>query len=132
MSISSVCGNTPLIRISEKLYAKLETYNPTGSVKDRMISFVVDEAVRRGEIGPGTTLCDATSGNTGIALSAVAASMGHSCKIFMPKNMSEERKQMMRVFGAEIVDAPEDDFDAAIEMRDQFLLSNNNSWCIFM
>ena len=72
MSISSVCGNTPLIRISEKLYAKLETYNPTGSVKDRMISFVVDEAVRRGEIGPGTTLCDATSGNTGIALSAVA------------------------------------------------------------
>ena len=128
MSISSVCGNTPLIRISEKLYAKLETYNPTGSVKDRMISFVVDEAVRRGEIGPGTTLCDATSGNTGIALSAVAASMGHSCKIFMPKNMSEERKQMMRVFGAEIVDAPEDDFDAAIEMRDQFLLSNNNSW----
>lgn len=121
-------GRTPLVRISDKLYAKLETYNPTGSVKDRMISFVVDEAVRRGEIGPGTILCDATSGNTGIALSAVAASMGHPCKIFMPENMSEERKQMMRVFGAEIVDAPADDFDAAIAMRDQFLQSSNNSW----
>ena len=121
-------GRTPLVRISDKLYAKLETYNPTGSVKDRMISFVVDEAFRRGEIGPGTILCDATSGNTGIALSAVAASMGHPCKIFMPENMSEERKQMMRVFGAEIVDAPADDFEAAIAMRDQFLQANNNSW----
>ena len=121
-------GRTPLIKISDKLYAKLETYNPTGSVKDRMISFVVNEAVRRGEILPGTILCDATSGNTGIALSAVAASMGHPCKIFMPENMSEERKQMMRVFGAEIVDAPADDFDAAISMRDQFLRSNSNAW----
>jgi len=121
-------GRTPLVKISDKLYAKLETYNPTGSVKDRMISFVVDEAVRRGEIGPGTTLCDATSGNTGIALSAVAASMGHPCKIFMPENMSEERKQMMRVFGAEITDAPADDFDAAIAMRDQFLRTNINAW----
>lgn len=121
-------GRTPLIKINDKLYAKLETYNPTGSVKDRMISFVVDEAVRRDEIGPGTILCDATSGNTGIALSAVAASMGHPCKIFMPENMSEERKQMMRVFGAEIIDAPADDFDAAIAMRDQFLQSNNNTW----
>lgn len=128
LSFRRVVGNTPLLKISEKLYAKLETYNPTGSVKDRMISFVVDEAVRRGEIKPGTILCDATSGNTGIALSAVAAAMGHPCKIFMPKNMSEERKQMMRVFGAEIIDAPDDDFDAAIEMRDQFLLNNNSSW----
>ena len=121
-------GRTPLIKISDKLYAKLETYNPTGSVKDRMISFVVNEAVMRGEILPGTILCDATSGNTGIALSAVAASMGHPCKIFMPENMSEERKQMMRVFGAEIVDAPANDFEAAIAMRDKFLQSNNNAW----
>lgn len=128
LSFKSVVGRTPLIKISDKLYAKLETYNPTGSVKDRMISFVVGEAIRRGEITSGTVLCDATSGNTGIALSAVAAAMGHPCKIFMPKNMSEERKQMMRVFGAEIIDAPADDFDAAISMRDHFLISNKGAW----
>ena len=121
-------GNTPLIKINEKLYAKLETYNPTGSVKDRMISFVIEEAIRKGEIKKDTILCDATSGNTGIALSAVAASMGNPCKIFMPENMSEERKQMMRVFGSEIIDAPADDFDSAIQMRNKFLSSNRNVW----
>jgi len=127
-NFSVLSGNTPLIKINDRLYAKLETYNPTGSVKDRMISFVVGEALRRQEISPSTILCDATSGNTGIALSAVAASMGHSCKIFMPRNMSEERKQMMRVFGSEIIDAPDDDFEAAIKMRDLFLSQNENAW----
>ena len=124
----NLTGSTPLLKIEENFYAKLETYNPTGSVKDRMISFVIEEAIKRGEIKPGTIFCDATSGNTGISLSAVAASMGHPCKIFMPENMSKERKQMMRVFGAEIVDAPADDFDAAITMRDQFLTNNKNTW----
>ena len=128
MGFESACGNTPLVKITEKLYAKLETYNPTGSVKDRMISFVVEEAIRRGEILPGTTFCDATSGNTGIALSAAAASMGHPCKIFMPGNMSEERKQMMRVYGATVVEAPDDDFDEAIRMRDEFLEENSRAW----
>jgi cysteine synthase A len=125
---ASLCGNTPLIKINDHLYAKLETFNPSGSVKDRMISYVVMSALRRNEIGTSTVLCDATSGNTGIALSMMAASLGLRCVIFMPKNMSEERKQMMRVYGAEIIDAPADDFSRAIEMRDDFILNSSDVW----
>ena len=125
-----LCGNTPLVKINDKLYAKLETYNPTGSVKDRMISYVVGKAVANGKVGPlsGRYLCEATSGNTGIALSAVAASLGLECIIFMPSNMSEERKQMMRIYGATIVDAPPNDFEEAIRMRNEFLGLNVHAW----
>jgi cysteine synthase A len=125
---NKICGDTPLIKVSEKLYAKLETYNPTGSVKDRMISYVVSNALSVGLIVADTILCEATSGNSGISLSAIAASMGLRCVIFMPSNMSEERKQMMRVYGAEIVEAPPGDFETAIKMRDDFLLANPGSW----
>jgi len=126
--IKPLVGNTPLIKISSHLYAKLETYNPSGSVKDRMIHFVVDRAKLFGRINKDTILCEATSGNTGIALAMIAASLGNQCVIFMPKNMSEERKQMMRVYGAKIIDAPDNDFVGAIAMRDQYLLANDNSW----
>lgn len=128
MSYENICGNTPLIKISSKIYAKLETYNPTGSVKDRMISYVVSDAIKNQKITKGAVLCEATSGNTGIALSSVAASMGFRCVIFMPSNMSEERKQMMSVFGAQVVEAPPDDFDEAIKMRDAFLFQNPHAW----
>ena len=123
-------GRTPLIKISDKLYAKLETYNPTGSVKDRMISYVIDKAIQDQKVGINsrTILCEATSGNTGIALSAVAASLGLECVIFMPCNMSEERKQMMRVYGSAIVEAPADDFEGAIRMRDEFLVQHDHAW----
>lgn len=127
---TSLSGNTPLVKINNNLYAKLETYNPTGSVKDRMISYVVSKAIADGKVGlfSGRYLCEATSGNTGIALSAVAASLGLECVIFMPSNMSEERKQMMRVYGATIVDAPPNDFEEAIRMRDEFLGLNVHAW----
>lgn len=127
-SLKNLIGNTPLIKISENLYAKLEAYNPAGSVKDRMISYVVRHAQLYGNIKKDTILCEATSGNTGIALSMAAASMNLPCLIFMPKNMSEERKMMMRIYGANIIDAPEDDFVGAINMRDAFLSSNPNAW----
>jgi cysteine synthase A len=126
--IKPIVGETPLIKISSKIYAKLETYNPAGSVKDRMITYVVDKARLYGKINENTILCDATSGNTGIALSMVAASMGLPCLIFMPGNMSEERKQMMKTYGAKIVEAPDDDFVGAIAMRDQYLRANENAW----
>ena len=130
MGFNTLCGNTPLVKITDKLYAKLETYNPTGSVKDRMISYVVNKAIQDNKVGltTGRILCEATSGNTGIALSAVAASLGLECLIFMPCNMSEERKQMMRVYGATIVEAPADDFDEAIRMRDEFLGRHVHAW----
>ena len=82
--IKPIVGETPLIKISSKIYAKLEAYNPAGSVKDRMITYVVDRARMFGKINDKTVLCDATSGNTGIALSMVAASMNLQCLIFMP------------------------------------------------
>ena len=126
--IKPIVGETPLIKISNKIYAKLEAYNPAGSVKDRMITYVVDRARMFGKIKENTILCDATSGNTGISLSMVAASMGLPCLIFMPGNMSQERKQMMKTYGAKIIEAPDDDFIGAIAMRDQYLRANENAW----
>ena len=70
-----IIGNTPLIKINEHVYGKLVTYNPTGSVKDRVISYIVNDAVSNNIINDKTILCEATSGNTGIALSAIAASL---------------------------------------------------------
>ena len=128
LEFKKVCGNTPLIRISDRLYAKLETYNPTGSIKDRMISYVVDEAINGGFIRDRTILCEATSGNSGISLAAIATGLKLRCVIFMPSNMSEERKQMMRIYGAEIIETPPSDFETAIKMRNEFLASNQMSW----
>ena len=115
--LENICGATPLIKVSDRVYGKLETYNPTGSIKDRMISYVVRNALLRGEIKENTILCEATSGNTGIALSAMAASLGLECIVFMPQNMSKERRQMMLVYGTKIIDAPDSNFNAAITMR---------------
>ena len=127
-NLKSLIGNTPLIKISPHIYAKLETYNPTGSVKDRMISYILDRERLFGRIKEDTILCEATSGNTGIALSMMAAHYGLKCLIFMPKNMSIERKQMMKIYGAKIIEAPDNDFSGAIAMRDQFLLANPKAW----
>ncbi len=128
MDLNRIVGRTPLVRISDRLWAKLETYNPSGSVKDRMITWIVSEAVENKKITTSSILCDATSGNTGIALSMVAAKLGLPCFIVMPRNMSEERKQMMRIFGTTIIDAPDDDFERAIQMRDEFLADNPKAW----
>jgi len=86
------------------------------------------KAVSRGLVAPGTVMCEATSGNSGISLLAIAASIGSWCAIFMPSNMSEERKQMMKIYGAEIVKTPPSDFEAAIRMRDEFIAVNPGSW----
>jgi cysteine synthase A len=123
-----LCGDTPLVKISEKIYGKLETFNPTGSVKDRMIYYVVNKAIKAGLINSNTVLCEATSGNSGIALSSIASALGLPCVIFMPGNMSIERRHMMEVYGARIVNAPDNDFDRAIAMRDEFILNGSNVW----
>ena len=127
-SLKKIIGNTPLIKISPHIYAKLETYSPSGSVKDRMVNYVVDRARIFNKINEETILCEATSGNTGISLSMIAANLGLKCVIFMPSNMSKERKQMMKIYGAKIIDAPENDFLGAIAMRDQYLLANEKAW----
>jgi cysteine synthase A len=114
-------GNTPLIRIASQLYAKLETVNPTGSIKDRPIKYILEKAIKDNTVTKDTILVEATSGNTGISLSALGASLGLRVKIIMPKNMSVERKQMMMLFGAEIIEVGHSDFQGAINARNEMV-----------
>jgi cysteine synthase A len=117
-------GNTPLVKISDKIYAKLETYNPSGSIKDRMAYYIITQAIKRGELKQGDTIVEATSGNTGIAMSMLGASLGHPVIIIMPRNMSKERKCMMRVYGAEIIEVGDNAFKDAIALRDEMCAKN--------
>jgi cysteine synthase B len=112
-TIEDTVGNTPLVRLrripgatSNVLLAKLEGNNPAGSVKDRPALSMVVEAEKRGQIKPGDTLIEATSGNTGIALAMAAAMRGLHMILVMPEHLSVERRQTMRAFGAEIVLTP--------------------------
>ena len=113
-------GHTPLIRL-EEIYVKLECANPGGSVKDRIARFMLEEASRRGDLRPGDTVVEATSGNTGIALALVARLMGHPVIIYMPEHMSVERRRMIENLGAQIRITPKAaGFEGAIALRDSF------------
>lgn len=101
-SALSAIGNTPLIKIGN-VYAKLESVNPSGSIKDRVALEIIEAAEREGKLKKGYTIVEASSGNTGASLSMVAAVKGYKMIVVMPENMSEERKQMMKAFGAELV-----------------------------
>jgi len=127
-TIDAFVGNTPLVRLqrlpgdtSNTILVKLEGNNPAGSVKDRPVMSMIREAQTRGDIQPGDTLIEATSGNTGIALAMVAAILGYRMILLMPKNMSEERRASMRAYGAEIIltEGMEAARDLASEMEQQ-------------
>jgi cysteine synthase len=112
-SLLDLVGNTPLVelrRLSPKpevrLYAKLEGQNPTGSIKDRIALAMVEDAEARGELEPGRELLEPTSGNTGIALALVAKLKGYRLTCVMPENVTEERRRLLRLYGAEIVESP--------------------------
>ena len=107
-------GNTKLVKLSDKLYAKYEALNPGGSIKDRPVKYILDRYEKDGIIKKGDTIVEATSGNTGISLAMMCAERGYKCKIVMPADMSEERKKMMKFFGAELYVVDEGDFDGAI------------------
>ena len=101
--------NTPLIKINyeyknkkQYIYVKLEYFNITGSIKDRVVKYIIDKAIENNEIKENMTLYEATSGNTGIALASIGAKLGHKVHIFMPDWVSEERKKIMKLYGAEI------------------------------
>ncbi len=109
-SISNGIGNTPLFRLARlgevsgaEIWVKPEGNNPGGSVKDRAAKSMIEGAEQRGEIRPGDTLIEATSGNTGIALAMIAAIRGYKLKLLMPENMSAERQAAMKAYGAELV-----------------------------
>jgi len=106
-------GNTPLVelkRLSPKpgvrIYAKLESYNPTGSVKDRVARGLIEDAEGKGAIQPGQTILEPTSGNTGISLAMICKRKGYPLKVVMPDNVTEERTQLLKMYGAEIVYSP--------------------------
>jgi len=119
MDLSRLVGNTPLIKLGDRLYAKFETYNPSGSIKDRIGYYILKKAEERGQLRLGQTIVEATSGNTGIAVSMFGANKGYPVIIIMPSNMSEERKRMMRMFGAKVIEIDPGDFDGAINLRDK-------------
>ena len=111
--IIQAIGNTPLVelrRLSPKpgvrIYAKLESYNPTGSVKDRVARSMVERAEENGLITPGQTILEPTSGNTGISLAMICQRKGYPLKVVMPDNVTAERTQLLKMYGAEIVYSP--------------------------
>ncbi len=111
-SIQELIGKTPLVRLNNiekkygckgRLFAKLEYFNPTGSAKDRAALFMLDEGEKAGLVDKDTVIIEPTSGNTGIGLASVCTSRGYKAVIVMPETMSEERKALMRLYGAELV-----------------------------
>ena len=123
-NLSKTVGQTPLIKISERIFAKFEGQNPSGSIKDRMASYIINDAEKNNLIKKGDTIIEATSGNSGIAFAFLAAERGYKCIIIMPANMSEERKQMLRLYGAELIEVPDGKFDDAIALRDKMAQEN--------
>jgi cysteine synthase B len=112
-NLLDLVGNTPLVElprlspsVSVRLYAKLEGQNPTGSIKDRVALAMVEDAEARGELEPGRQLLEPTSGNTGIALALVAKLKGYTLTCVLPENVTEERRRLLKLYGAEIVESP--------------------------
>ncbi|ACV08608.1 cysteine synthase A [Jonesia denitrificans] len=111
--VTKLVGNTPLVRINRltegvgaNIFAKLEFYNPANSVKDRIGVAIINAAEESGQLKPGGTIVEATSGNTGIALAMVGAARGYNVVLTMPETMSKERRALLRAFGAELILTP--------------------------
>lgn len=131
ITLEQCIGNTPLVKLQRlatgldsEVWVKLEGNNPAGSVKDRAALGMIQQAERRGEIKPGDTLIEATSGNTGIALAMISAMKGYTLKLLLPENMSMERQAAMRAYGAELIlvsgeQGMERARDLALEMQQQ-------------
>jgi [CysO sulfur-carrier protein]-thiocarboxylate-dependent cysteine synthase len=128
-------GNTPLVglpRLSPKpgirLWAKLEGQNPTGSVKDRVAKAMVEDAEKSGVLGPGATLLEPSSGNTGIALAVVARVRGYRLVVVLPENTSVERRQLLELYGAQIVLSPADQGSNGAIERAKALAAEHPDW----
>ena len=134
-SIVDLIGNTPIIEVSElspnpdvKIYAKLEGQNPAGSVKDRIAKAMILSAEREGRLTSGSVILEPSSGNTGIALAMISSIRGYNLKIVLPDNVSIERRQLLEVWGAEIISSPGSEGSNGAVRRAQQLAKENPDW----
>jgi cysteine synthase A len=133
-SILETVGNTPVVRLNNigprhvNIYAKVESFNPMGSVKDRLALGVIEDAERRGELKPGQTIVEATSGNTGIGLAMVCAQKGYPLVITMAETFSVERRKLMRFLGAKVVLTPADKMGSGMVAKAKELAKKNGWW----
>ncbi len=135
--VTKLIGNTPLVRLRRvtdgagaQVVAKLESYNPAHSVKDRIGVAMLDAAERDGLIGPDTVILEPTSGNTGIALAMVCAARGYRCVLTMPETMSKERRQLLRALGADLILTPGPDGMPGAIARAEELAKNDGNYYI--
>ena len=132
-SILGAVGNTPVVRVNKlapngaKLYVKVESFNPMGSVKDRLALGVIEDAERSGQLSPGQTVIEATSGNTGIGLAMVCAQKGYPLVVTMAENFSVERRKMMRFLGAKVVLTPASEKGTGMLLKAQEL-AETHGW----
>jgi len=134
-SVLDLIGNTPLVEVSQvspnpnvRILAKLEGQNPAGSVKDRIALKMIEEAEADGTLQPGQQLIEPSSGNTGIAMAMIAQIKGYPIKIVMPENVSIERRQLLEIFGAEIILSPGAEGSNGAVRRAQALSAEHPSW----
>jgi len=134
-SVADLIGDTPLLDISElspnpqvQIFAKLEGQNPAGSVKDRIALAMIDAAEADGTLAPGQTIIEPSSGNTGIALAMLAGLRGHPVKVVLPTNVSPERRELLQIFGAEIISSPAAEGSNGAVRRAGLLAEQNPDW----
>jgi [CysO sulfur-carrier protein]-thiocarboxylate-dependent cysteine synthase len=135
-NVLEMIGNTPMIDVSRlspnpdvRIFAKLEGQNPFGSVKDRIAKSMIEQAEKSGKLQPGQTILEPSSGNTGIALAAIAQLKGYPIKILMPSSVSIERRQMLEVFGAEVILTPGEEGSNGAVRRAQEMAAEHPEWC---
>ena len=135
-SVLDLIGNTPRVDVSVlspnpnvRIIAKLESQNPFGSVKDRIAKAMIEDAEKHGHLLPGQTIIEPSSGNTGIALAAIAKLKGYPIKIVMPTSVSIERRQMLQVFGAELILSPGEEGSNGAVRRAAALAAEHPEWC---
>ena len=135
-SVLDLIGNTPMVDVSNlspnpnvRIIGKLESQNPFGSVKDRIAKNMIEQAEKNGQLVPGQTIIEPSSGNTGIALAAIAQIKGYPIKILMPDSVSVERRQMLLVFGAEVILTPGEEGSNGAVRRAQEMAAEHPEWC---
>jgi cysteine synthase B len=135
-SVLDLIGNTPIVDVSilspnpnVRILGKMEMQNPFGSVKDRIAKSMIERAEKDGTLSPGQTIIEPSSGNTGIALAAIAGLKGYPIKILMPTSVSIERRQMLEVFGAEVILTPGEEGSNGAVARARQMAADHPEWC---